>query len=145
MDKYALVPSDLAEKHSFGGVELGLPQMRICQLWMDNQGNIEKVLRLYKEKFGVELSRVKVERWLTYPQVKGYLEELLADLKIDTTQTKERWIADTVRFRDGLKKGNDMTPAMHKMLGQVKGFLGTDAGTMNLNQEIKIVQADGSE
>lgn len=136
---------EIKDKYKAGNLTITLPQMRVCQIWISNQGNVSRTLATYKEVYGIELKRPEVERWLEYPQVKEYLEDLIDDLKIATCETKEKWIADAVRFRDGKKEGNEMTPAMHKMIGQVKGYLSGDGAKIDLNQEIRVVQADGSQ
>lgn len=136
---------EVAANHVVGNLAITLPQMRCCQLWIENEGNYSRVSRIYKDKYNVEVSPEKMKTWFGYPQVKSYLEQLMEDKKIAVGETKDKWIADAVRFREGQKLGNAFTPSMHKMIGQAMGYLGGDGPRIDINQEIRVVQGDGTE
>lgn len=138
-----VLPNEL-EVYNDGGVVLSVPQMRFCQILVESGGSYSRALSVYKDRYNVELGGRLVKKWMKYPQVVGYLESLVSDEGVSVSQTKDRWIADTVRYRDGEKVGNEMTVAMHKMLGQAKGYLGGEQ-RVELQQSIRLVQADGSE
>lgn len=130
---------------SVDGISINYKNKLLMQCYVKSGGSIVKTLEMMKEVYNLNVMREYLSRVLKYPEVRGYLESLLDDLGLDVEQTKERWIADTIRFRDGKKEFNEVSVGMHKMLGQAKGYLGTDTSAVNLNQEIRIVQADGSE
>lgn len=127
---------------------LTIRQLDFLNLYVNCEGNIAEAVRMYSEAFKTRLSPQTASKWLKTESARTYLLQCLEDRGYDRTITKERWVNETLMYRDGEKRLDKTGCFMHKLLGMAKGFIASGSGgnrTTIERQQINFVQANGQE
>ena len=60
------------------------------------------------------------------------------------SMTKERWVKETMEYRDGRRFADENTRFFHKLIGQANGFLEDKSVGTQVNMQINFKQSDGT-
>lgn len=132
-------------KISGASYRLTIQQLDFLNLYVSCEGNIAESVRMYSDAFKRRLSPATAAKWLKSEAAKTYLLQRLEDMGYDRTMTKERWINETLQYRDGGIRLDKTGCFMHKLLGLAKGFINSGGGdrTTIEKQQINFVQGNG--
>lgn len=140
--RYVVFNGEKGEEYN---LQISKWQKEIIDLYIEYGGNMAAVKRKYVEKWKVFPSQDKIKKVLDYKVVKEYIASRVKDLGYDAGMSKERWIREAMEFRDGKRVGSEQSGFFHKLIGMANGYLSDQRKEVQFNQQINIVQADGSE
>lgn len=144
-----LIKNDLIEVHYLMDEEGNLLQltklnMYILESYIRGGGRLSYVNKRLKEKYNYKIRKKRLDKLLSFKDARKYFEIRLKDLGMNGSLTKEKWIKDSIEYRDGKKIADENTRFFHKLIGQANGFFEDKSVGTQVNMQINFKQSDGT-